>query len=85
MTDLGQDLSEWIGRSENAEDEVTGQAARRIAALLDQPPRAFAAGDRVPGFWSIMLFGPFALCIGGQPDDAAKPAAMVRATIAATV
>ena len=53
-------LSDWIGRAEEAHDEVTGPAAARVAALLDLAPRPFRRGDAIASAWYVMLFGPLA-------------------------
>lgn len=52
-------LQAWVGRSESAEDEVTLQAARRMAALLDMPAFARKRGDVLPGGWYVLLFASF--------------------------
>ena len=51
-------LEEWIGRQEEARDEVTAPAVRRLAALLDLPPDDWRRGRAMPGPWYVVLFGP---------------------------
>jgi 3-methylfumaryl-CoA hydratase len=50
-------LEEWIGRQEQAHDEVTLPAVRRLAALLDLPPDDYRRGQPIPGGWYVVLFG----------------------------
>jgi len=50
-------LEEWIGRQEEARDEVTLPAVRRLAALLDLDPDACRRGQPIPGGWYVVLFG----------------------------
>jgi 3-methylfumaryl-CoA hydratase len=50
-------LEEWIGRQEQAHDEVTLPAVRRLAALLDLPPDDYRRGQLIPGGWYVVLFG----------------------------
>jgi 3-methylfumaryl-CoA hydratase len=51
-------LEEWIGREEEAHDEVTAPAVRRFAALLDLSPDPYRRGTAIPGPWYVVLFGP---------------------------
>ncbi|MEI6303868.1 MAG: MaoC family dehydratase N-terminal domain-containing protein [Betaproteobacteria bacterium] len=64
-------LQAWIGRSEQAEDEVTLPAARRMAALLDLTSFECKRGDALPGDWYVLLFTPTerqsGLSIDGHP------------------
>ena len=53
-------LQEWIGRQQEARDEITGSAAQRMAALLDLPFRQYERGDAVPTGWYVILFAPLA-------------------------
>ena len=50
-------LEEWIGRREEARDELTLPAVRRLAALLDLPPDGYRRGQAIPGGWYVVLFG----------------------------
>ena len=50
-------LEEWIGRQEEAHDEVTLPAVRRLAALLDLDPDDHRRGQAIPGGWYVVLFG----------------------------
>jgi 3-methylfumaryl-CoA hydratase len=52
-------LDEWIGRQEQADDEVSLTGARRLAALLDRPVE-LKAGGVIPAHWYVMLFTPTA-------------------------
>jgi 3-methylfumaryl-CoA hydratase len=51
-------LQEWIGRQQQASDEVSLAAIRRLAALLDVPPRPYKRGDTIPKGWYVVLFTP---------------------------
>ena len=53
-------LSAWIGRQEDALDEVTGPAVARVRALLDLTPDRLARGEPIPSAWYVMLFPPLA-------------------------
>ena len=64
-------LQAWIGRSEQAEDEVTLPSVRRMAALLDLPSIEHKRGDVLPGGWYVLLFSPTerqsGLAVDGHP------------------
>ena len=60
LASIGVSASKWVGREERAEDEVTGQAARRLAATLDMPADRFAHGAELPEGWHVILFPPLA-------------------------
>jgi 3-methylfumaryl-CoA hydratase len=51
-------LQEWIGRQQQASDEVSLAAIKRLAALLDVPPRPYKRGDTIPKGWYVVLFTP---------------------------
>ncbi len=51
-------LQEWIGRQQQASDEVSLAAIKRLAALLDVPPRPYKRGDPIPKGWYVVLFAP---------------------------
>src|SRR5258708_28323654 len=51
-------LQEWIGRQQEASDEVSLAAIKRLAALLDVPPRPYRRGDPIPRGWYVVLFTP---------------------------
>jgi 3-methylfumaryl-CoA hydratase len=51
-------LQEWIGRQQEASDEVSLAAIKRLAALLDVPPRPYKRGDTIPKGWYVVLFTP---------------------------
>jgi 3-methylfumaryl-CoA hydratase len=51
-------LQEWIGRQQEASDEVSLAAIKRLAALLDVPPRPYKRGDAIPKGWYVVLFAP---------------------------
>jgi 3-methylfumaryl-CoA hydratase len=61
------EFTAWIGRSREAEDEITCPALARIAAMLGDP-RRFAPGDRVPAHWYAMFFPELAPPSGLGPD-----------------
>lgn len=60
LASIGVSASQWVGREERARDEVTGQAARRLAATLDLPIDRFAHGAELPEGWHVILFPPLA-------------------------
>lgn len=51
-------LGQWLGREQQATDEVSRQAAQRVAALLDWPARAWRRADPLPRCWYAALFAP---------------------------
>lgn len=51
-------LQQWVGREQQATDEVSRQAAQRVAALLDWPARAWQRADPLPRCWYAALFAP---------------------------
>src|SRR5262249_55822021 len=48
---------DWLGRTRRDEDEVTLGAVQRLAATLDQDPKAFRRGSEMPESWYAILFG----------------------------
>lgn len=46
----------WVGRSIEIDDEVTLPAVRRIAAMVDADPAAYAEGAEIPRHWYSMFF-----------------------------
>ena len=63
----GDDFAGWIGRTREAEDEITRPALARICAMLGDP-RRFAPGDAVPAHWYAMFFPELAPPAGLGPD-----------------
>lgn len=61
------EFASWIGRSREAEDEITRPALARIGAMLDDP-RRFAPGEAVPTHWYAMFFPDLAPQAGLGPD-----------------
>jgi len=55
---MADTLHEWIGRQQQASDEVSLAAIKRLAALLDVPVRPFRRGDAIPKGWYVVLFTP---------------------------
>ncbi|MEO1292483.1 MAG: MaoC family dehydratase N-terminal domain-containing protein [Pseudomonadota bacterium] len=53
---MGQDLSEWIGRSETRTDLIASWPAAALHAALDLPGEAPAEGDTLPPFWRWLYF-----------------------------
>ncbi len=60
LASIGVSASNWVGREERAGDEVTGQAARRLAATLDMSTDRFGHGAELPEGWHVILFPPLA-------------------------
>ncbi len=54
----GADLSEWVGRTETADDFVAPGPLNRLGATLDRDDPSFAPGDPVPPCWHWLLFLP---------------------------
>src|SRR5438445_12846260 len=55
---MADTLDEWIGRQQQASDEVSLAAIKRLAALLDVPLRPYRRGDAIPKGWYVVLFTP---------------------------
>src|SRR6266478_10187437 len=55
---MADTLQEWIGRQQQASDEVSLAAIKRLAALLDVPLRPYRRGDAIPRGWYVVLFTP---------------------------
>src|SRR5438093_129884 len=55
---MADTLHEWIGRQQQASDEVSLAAIKRLAALLDVPLRPYRRGDAIPKGWYVVLFTP---------------------------
>ncbi len=51
-------IGDWLGRTQQDEDEVTLGAVRRLAATLDCDPAALQRGGELPESWYAILFGP---------------------------
>ncbi|MFN0185663.1 MAG: MaoC family dehydratase N-terminal domain-containing protein [Aquabacterium sp.] len=61
MTDTNQDLarlSEWIGRSETADDILQPTPLRALQATLDHPALPFSTGAALPPLWHWLYFLP---------------------------
>lgn len=52
------DLQEWVGRTTNAEDDLSLAHARGLVALLDRDPDALRAGIPLPECWHWIYFRP---------------------------
>ncbi len=55
---MADTFQEWIGRQQEASDEVSLAAIKRLAALLDVPPKPYRRGDAIPKGWYVVLFTP---------------------------
>src|SRR2546422_4260653 len=55
---MADTLHEWIGRQQQASDEVSLASIKRLAALLDAPLRPYRRGDAIPKGWYVVLFTP---------------------------
>jgi 3-methylfumaryl-CoA hydratase len=67
MNPDGQDLRDWIGRRESAEDSCDPRRVADMAATLDLPA-APREGDRLPPGWHWMFFNPMARASELGPD-----------------
>ena len=54
------DLQQWIGRTEVAEDDVSLAHARGLVAMLDRDPALVTAGTPLPECWHWIYFRPAA-------------------------
>lgn len=52
------DFSQWIGRTETVEDDVSPATARAAAALFDEAPERLEAGCDLPPLWHWFYFLP---------------------------
>ena len=67
MNPDGQDLRDWIGRRESAEDSCDPRRVADMAATLDLPA-APREGDRLPPGWHWVFFNPMARASELGPD-----------------
>jgi 3-methylfumaryl-CoA hydratase len=51
-------LQEWVGRTEQAQDQITLTPMAALAATLDRDDRAPALGDALPPLWHWLYFLP---------------------------
>jgi 3-methylfumaryl-CoA hydratase len=51
-------LQEWVGRTEQAHDQITLTPMAALAATLDRDDRAPALGDELPPLWHWLYFLP---------------------------
>ena len=58
MDDTGPAIESWIGRTEQASDEVAAAPALALAATLDHDGAALAHGDPLPPLWHWIYFTP---------------------------
>jgi len=72
MTAETPDYSDWIGRTEQAEDDITLQSVIALSATLDRDDPQPRTGDPLPLLWHWMYFTPKArrstLGPDGHPD-----------------
>jgi 3-methylfumaryl-CoA hydratase len=72
MVDVNRELSDWIGRTEELTDDLSPWPAKAVAAMLDQPSLAPAAGGDLPPLWQWFYFLPVApqsrLATDGHPQ-----------------
>ena len=64
----GPDYSDWVGRSESAEDIVTTAAVAAMSATLDRNDPEPRPGDPLPPLWHWMFFTPKVHRSGLGPD-----------------
>jgi len=62
------DYSDWIGRTEHAEDIITVQTAAAMGATLDRDDPLPQEGDPLPPLWHWMYFTPKVRRSGLGPD-----------------
>jgi 3-methylfumaryl-CoA hydratase len=65
-------IKDWLGHTQQDEDEITFPAVRRLAATLDRDPAALQRGGELPESWYAILFGPVALQNALGPDGHPK-------------
>ncbi len=88
MAERLQDLKQYIGNSETAEDVVTASQIGRLAAALDVDHPGSADGDPIPPAWHGAFFPPLVKVSGlredGQPagGGVTPPVPLARRTLA---
>ncbi|MDP9054505.1 MAG: MaoC family dehydratase N-terminal domain-containing protein [Acidobacteriota bacterium] len=70
-------LTQWIGRSETREDEVTAAPVAALAATLDIDQRYPKPGDPLPPLWHWLYFLPFPRQSDLGPDGHEKRGAFL--------
>lgn len=58
----------WVGRTEEAEELIAPAPVQAVAATLDDPTTAFAAGSPLPPLWQWFFFLPRVPQSGLGPD-----------------
>lgn len=58
----------WIGRREETHDVCAVPLVRRVAALLNRDPMAYADGDPLPAGWQMCVFTPLTLSADLRAD-----------------
>jgi 3-methylfumaryl-CoA hydratase len=58
VTSPDTDFAAWIGRTETVHDHIGATPVRALAATLDRPPLAVAAGTPLPPLWHWLYFLP---------------------------
>src|SRR5260221_10834209 len=55
---MADTFQEWIGREQQASEEVPLAAIKRLAAMLDVPARPYRRGDPIPKGWCVVRCTP---------------------------
>ncbi|MDQ2888304.1 MAG: acyl-CoA dehydrogenase [Chloroflexota bacterium] len=58
MTDITEDYTNWIGRTEVVEDDISLVPVLAVAATLDDTVTQFTKGDALPPLWHWFYFLP---------------------------
>lgn len=58
MTSSASEFSDWIGRTETTEDDISPATAAAAAATFDEDPQRLRAGNVLPPLWHWFYFLP---------------------------
>ncbi len=56
MTSVSDDYSQWIGRTETVEDDISPTTAIKAAAMFDESASHFGSGAQLPPLWHWFYF-----------------------------
>ncbi|MGH8676341.1 MAG: FAS1-like dehydratase domain-containing protein [Burkholderiales bacterium] len=70
-------LTDWIGRTETTEDQITATPIAALSAMLDRDATRPSAGTAIPALWHWLYFLPLARQSEIGPDGHAKRGAFL--------
>jgi 3-methylfumaryl-CoA hydratase len=71
-------LRPWLGRTEEASNQVALERVRALQVTLERPERPLGVGDPLPPLWHWLFFWPLAPRSGLGRDGIRRSAAFCR-------